>query len=515
MALIAAACAPVAPAAPASAGAEPVRGGTLIFGSSKELANSHPFIATSSVSLYIKELMYESLLAFDDESQLQGMLAESWQGADGGRTWTFKLRKGVKFHDGKEMTAKDVVWSVRYVQDPNNGAGGKAIIESIQKVEAVDQYTVRFTLTGPSAIFPSLVGNIRAVAVIPEGSLPPGATKVEGAPPPGTGPFTFEKWVPGDQTSFKRFDSYWDGPPYLDRVVFKLIANDTARVNALRAADIQVAERAGVEFIRRIDAGEVKGIKYQGARLSGFRRLVFNHTSPVFKDRTMREAVAYAIDPKRFMDEVYFGYGTITKLKMPPGSVWEKGAALPDRPRDVAKAKQLLQRAGYTGQPISGIGRRGEHEEIWESIVLMLKEAGINVKVEITESGVYDNRQQKADFDLTLRGGRTAEDPSDGLKQDYYCEAGPERFANFAGYCSKKVDELFDALEVEPDAAKRMAIFKELANTMYADVVEVPLGYTGDRFFVWLDPMVQGFRATDGGSYTSRYGGIKRTWFKK
>ncbi len=514
---VVAACAQSAPNVGGGAvkGDTPTRGGTLVFGNAKELANPQPFIATESVSQYIKEAMYEPLLAFDRDAKLHGLLAESWEGTERGRIWTFKLRKGVKFHDGKEMTAADVVWTAQYIADPGNAAFGRAIFKNVEKAEAVDGQTVRFTLKGPTAVFPSSIAAIRAFPIIPANSLVPGATKVDGAPPPGTGPFKFEKWVPGDQTTVVRFDDYWDGAPYLDRVVFKLIADDNARLNALRAGDLQAAERIPVEWVRRIDAGEIKGIKHFGARLSGFRRLVFNHKAPVFQDRRLREAIAYAIDRQKFLQEVAWGYGVATNLKLPPGSPWEKEAGLVDRNQDLARSKRLQQEAGYKGQPIVSIGRRGEHNEIWESLSLMLKAAGINVKVEITESGVYDNRQQKGDFDLTLRGGRTAEDPSEALKADYYCEKGAERFANFAGYCNPEVDRLFDQLELEPDQAKRMATFKQLARTMYDDVIEVPLGFTGDRFFAWLDPLVQNFEPTEGGGYTHRFGGLKKTWLKK
>lgn len=476
------------------------------------MSNPHPFIQVESVPQYMKETFYESLLSFDTNSDLQGALAEKWEASPDGTTWTFHLRKNVKFHDGKEMTAEDVAWTANYVKNPENAAFGAAALKNTEKIEAVDPYTVRMTLKSPSASFGAQLASIRSFSVIPANSLQPGVKKIEGMPPPGTGAFKFDSWNPNNDVTVSRFDGYWDGAPYLDKVVFKLIPDDTARFNALRAGDLQAAERIGVEFVRQIDEGKIQGIKTFPARLSGFRRIVFNHKTDIFADKRMREALALAIDKEAFLEEVFWGYATPTEVKMPPGSVWEKSANLPLRKQDLNRSKQLLQEVGYKGQQIVGIGRRGEHNEIWESLSNQLRKAGINVKVEITESAVYDQRQQSGQFDMTLRGGRTAEDPAESMKADYYTEPGPDRFRNFSGHSNPELDKLLDQLETTTNQDQRLKVFQQFAKLLHDELVEVPLGFTGDRFFGVIDARVKNFVPTEGGSYMHRFGGLKKTW---
>lgn len=502
-----------APAQPAAAAAgNPVKGGTLTFGVSKDLSNAHPFVQVSSVPQYLKETMYESLLDFDLNSDLQGLLAEKWDTSPDGRVWTFNLRKGVKFHDGKEMTSADVVWSANYVKNPENASFGAATMKVVEKIEAVDPYTVRMTLTSPSAAFGTTVASIRSFAVIPQGSLAPAVKKVDNNPPPGTGAFKWNEWKPNNEFSVVRHDGYWDGAPYLDKVVFKLIPDDTARFNALRAGDLQTAERIGVEFVKQIDDGKVQGIKTFPASLSGFRRLVWNHQTPAFQDIKMRQAVAYAIDKDALLEELFWGYATPAEIKMPPGSAWQKAANLPPRKQDLAKSRALLAEAGYKGQELIGIGRRGEHSEIWEALVNQLRKVGLNVKVEINESAVYDQRQQTGQFDMTLRGGATAEDPSESLKPDLYSEPGDQRFRNYSGHSNPELDKLFDKLEVTINQEERLKVFAQLAKVYQDDFVEYPLGYAGDRFFGVLDAKAKNFSPTTGGGYTHRFGGLKKTW---
>src|SRR5574340_823374 len=132
---------------------QPKMGGILIFGLGKEFANPNPFVQTSSTFQFVKATIYESLLDMDDTGKIVPSLATGYEISQGGVAFTLRLRKGVKFHNGKEMKADDVVWSANHVRDPKNAAFGNNIIEDVKSVEKLDDYAVRFTLSTPSAIF--------------------------------------------------------------------------------------------------------------------------------------------------------------------------------------------------------------------------------------------------------------------------------------------------------------------------------------------------------------------------
>jgi peptide/nickel transport system substrate-binding protein len=503
-----------APAAAAPAG-EPKRGGTLVFGNSKDVTTPHPYVATSSIPRYIKESMYEPLIARDTEFNVHGHLAERWEHNADASVWTFKLRERVKFHNGKEMTAEDVVWSTNYIMDPENGAYGQSVLaDNLARVEAPDKYTVRFTLKGARPLFYVIVADIGRLSVIPAESLRRGETQLQGAPPPGTGPFKFEAFVPADHTTVVRFDDYWGGAAYLDRIVFKVIARETARGNALRAGDVQMAERLPVELVLRVREGKVSGIQLQPAGLSGYRVLGFNHTSRWFQDKRMREAVALSIDQKAYMDEVTFGLGVSPGAAVVPGSAWEKAMNVPARQRNLDRAKQLLREAGYNGEPVTLIAERGQGEPIVESLSRMIREAGVNVQVQTLESGVYDERQMKGDFDLTPAGHSAEIEPGLNLDENYRCETGPTRKSNKIGYCNPELNKLLDQYHAEADRTKRIDLHARGIRMVYDDVAEVHLGYHRDRFFGYLDK-VQGFSQDGGGGYFHAKGGLHRTWMEQ
>ncbi|MBM2811694.1 MAG: hypothetical protein HW416_2453 [Chloroflexi bacterium] len=503
--------APITGAQPASGAAapQPKRGGTLIFGTEKDLSNSNPFVNTSSVPQSIKEMVYESLLAYDIEGRGQPSLAERYEVSPDARVFTFSLRKGVKFHNGQEMTADDVIWSAGYASEPTNGAQGTASLNLIRQVDKVDDYTVRFTLAEPGVAFLAHMSEIRALPIVPAKSLEPGTLRTGNNPPPGTGPFRFVEWRPDDQVTMERNDDYWDGAPFLDRIVFKLIPDPSVRFTALRAGDIQAAERIPIDWAERIDRGEVRGIKMYPARISDFRRVVFNFESKMVQDVRLREAVILSIDRDAYIQEVLLSYGQPTEVNAPPDSVWSKSVNLPPRKRDLVRSRQLLTEAGYNGEQINLIGRRG-HEEIMESIVPRMQEAGLNLKVEILESRVYDERQAKGAFDITLRGGNTDNEPSVGIMPDFYSEFGPERGRNYAGYKNPEVDRLFDQLGTEVNQDRRISIFRDVMRKIYDDAVEYDLAF-GWRFFATRDN-VRDFLPTDNGGYQSRSAGLKKTW---
>src|SRR3990172_5153563 len=201
---------------------------------------------------------------------------------------------------------------------------------------------------------------------------------------PGTGPFTFEKYQQGFDTVVKKYPEYWGTPAHLDRIVFKPIADDANRFNSVRTGDVHIADRLSALDAARAKKGQVKGIKIMEDPLGGYSRLMFNNLNPLFQKIGMRQALYYATNKQRLVDEVYFGAGIPTDIMMDPQGIWAKAANLPAHKYDLAKAKALLKAAGYNGRELVYIGRKSD-APFMETLQRMYGEAGIKVKVDILE----------------------------------------------------------------------------------------------------------------------------------
>ena len=494
---------------------KPRRGGHLIFATSKTMTTPHPFIGSRSVSASIKQAMYQSLTAYDENGDLQGVLASEWNSKQGNAVWVFNLRQGVKFHNGKEMSADDVVWSVKYIMDADNGAGGYGVLSrAVKEVKSLGKYGVEFSLKSSDALFPQSIEGLEPITVIPANSLPPKTLKVGSEPPPGTGPFKFEGWKAGQDLTVARFDEYWGGRPYLDRITFKLIAQEAGRFNALRAGDIHIAERLSPIRAQQVKNGSVAGIHVNTAGVSGGRVLAFNFTSPQFKNPLIRQAFALSLDRAAIINQATLGVGTPRVINVPPGSVFDKG--LPqETKRDVARARELLKKAGYNRAAIVMLGRRG-HEDWLEPIQRMASEAGFNVKLLIVESNIYSEREQQGAFDVVLENVSGANEPGVSYISEFGCipERGA-RGANVGLYCNPDFDRLGQQYLKESDVNKRAAYLRQMVKILIDDVALYTIGFANDRWFGWSDKVV-GFRNNEQSYFHPKGdGGLDRTWLKE
>ena len=494
-------------------------GGTLIFGSAKEMTSPHPWTTTISVDQAIKEsTMLEPLIQLGADGKLIPMLATSWVANDDASVWTFHLRQGVLFHNGQEMTATDVAWDVNYIMDAENAARGHNDLgPSVTSVDVVDRYTVRFNMRGSQPSFPLIISDISAMSIIPANSLEPGEITVSETPP-GTGPFKFAAWVPGDRTEVVRFDDYWGGKPYLDGIVFKLISSSTGRANALRTKEIQLTERLSPIFAPRVQSGDIGGITVSPATLSGYERISFNVESPLFHDRALRLAAIYAMDMEKLLDEVYFGLGALVSMPVPPGSVWDDVLqdCCPRRRGDVNKAKEALAATTYDGTPVRLIVGRGQGEPVGESLARQLREAGFVVDLQILEQGIYEERQIVGDFDINTRGGGWTGDPVLYGASGWRCGEGERRISNTARFCDPELDRLSDEYVRLESLEERLAMFRQIATRVYDAAYTKDMGWSYDRFFGWIDE-VKGFEHRGGGDYTRHPvgGGLWRVYFEK
>ncbi|MCH7706275.1 MAG: ABC transporter substrate-binding protein [Chloroflexi bacterium] len=268
-------------------------------------------------------------------------LATSWDISDDLTQWTFQLRRDVKFHNGKEFKAEDVVYNFTRIVDPDVGSPAADQFSGVENIVAIDDYTVRFELSRPNAFF------LDALAVYHARIIPKGIdieTLTNGAV--GTGPFTLEEYVVGEFATLKRNPNYWDeGLPYLDEVTFLFMAEDASRLQVLKAGDVDVEYSPAMTSINEIENDP--GIVATMVSSASYQNLVMNTTKPPFDDKLVRNAFQLATDRELINQATMFGYGTIANdHAIPPTDpLYATDVAIP--PYDPAGARALLELAGY------------------------------------------------------------------------------------------------------------------------------------------------------------------------
>ena len=300
---------------------QPKQGGVLTVGVQRDLIMMNPLVSTLSTERAIRELMYEPILTSNPDGKLVPKLAESWEVSTDGKTLTFKIRKGVKFHNGQDLTARDVKFSIDYTMNPKNGAYGKRFFDLVERVETTDRSTLKVYLKKASPGFVASVATIQALSVVPNGSLQEGVDKPTQYPP-GTGPFRFAEWKPQQQIIFERFDQYWGHKPFIDKLILRPIRDETVRFTALRAGDVRHRRACALRMGKADQRRQTEGFGSRGSSHGSWRIIMFNAADPPFNSKRLRQAVAYAINKKEILHAAFFGFGAPVDQRYPDGHQW-------------------------------------------------------------------------------------------------------------------------------------------------------------------------------------------------
>ena len=495
-----------------SVSAEPKSGGTLTLAIKRRMNLMNPLVNTGSTEHNIRTLMFEPLLGMDLKGNIQPRLAESWKISEDGKAYVFQLRKDVKFHDGREMTAADVKFSMDYTMNKRNGAYGFRQLTDVQSVATTGKHSLTIRLKKASTPFLGALTSIQTFSVVPKESLEQGVSKPSSFPP-GTGPFKFVKWEPRQRIVFARFDDYWGEKAFVDSVVLRPIQDATVRFTALRTGDVDMVEISPYEWVRKVKEGGVSGIRAVPASHASFRRVTFNVKAPPFDDRKVRLAVAHAIDRQQALEAAYLGFGGATEQVYPDGHLWfvEDVEA---KPHDPARAKTLLREAGYKGEPVELMISSGIYNEaVGVAVQSQLKKVGFNVKLNMVERGTGLALRRSGKFAFRTGGGSVNADPYDAYI-DFQCEPDSgKRIRNESGYCDPQVDSWLEKLRTEQDTEKRKALLRQIVSRLQADVPQVNLGFAPE-FFTMRDH-VKGFETDLNGIFVWPGGGLQRAWLDR
>jgi len=474
-------CQDSAPPPPKLTGpAKPAYGDALVEGSIGDASNLIPYIASDSASSSVTGLVYNGLLKIDKNLELAPSLAESWEVSDDGLTITFHLRKGVRWHDNVPFSVEDVMFTYNFVIDPNTPTPYAGDFQQVTKAEILGPYTFRVHYDQPFArSLYSWVGDI-----LPQHLLE--GQDVRGSPlarhPIGTGPFKFLNWETGSRIELAANDDYFEGRPYLDRILYRIIPDLATMFLELQAGNVDSMGLTPIQYDRQTDKPEFKARfnKYRYPS-SGYTYLGYNLRLPLFADRRVRQALSHAIDTSEIIEGVLLGYGRPATGPFKPDT-WAYDPGLKPYPFDPERAKDLLAQAGWEdhdgdgsldkdGQPleITILTNQGNSSRLKTAVIIQyrLGQIGIKVKVRAVEwAALLKEFIDKQRFEALVMGWSLPADPD-----PYAVWHSSKTFAgglNFVGYENPEVDELLEAARRTFDQEMRQKAyfrFQEILRT--------------------------------------------------
>jgi len=445
---------------------KPAYGDMIVMASIGEASNLVPLLSADSASHEIAGQIYNGLVKYDKDLNIVGSLAESWEISKDNLSITFRLKRGVKWHDGKPFTAHDVMYTYKVTIDPKTPTAYAADFQLVKKAEVLDDYTFRATYGTPFA--PALIS--WATAIMPRHLLEGKdiTTSPLNRKPVGTGPFVFKEWIPGDRVVLTANTDYFEGRPYIGRYMMRIIPDSATMFLELKRYGIDMMGLAPLQFLKQTEYPRFKQ-EYNKYKYLAFNYtyLGFNLKHGLFKDRRVRQAISCAIDRKEIIDGILLGLGEEATGPFTP-NMWAYNGNVKRYPYSKEKALALLREAGYEKGPDGMLKRNGSPFEFTllvnqgntvriqcaELIQRRLSEVGITVKIRVLEwASLINEFIDKRNFDAVILGWSINPEP-DPYDIWHSSKQGPKEL-NFISFENKEVDELIVKARHTFDRAER------------------------------------------------------------
>ncbi|SUB44469.1 Dipeptide-binding protein [Brucella anthropi] len=451
----------------------------LIVGQIAEPQSLDPHTVTATNDFRILVNIYDGLVRYKDGTlEVEPALAESWTISDDGKTYTFKLRQGVKFHDGSDFNAEAVKFNFdRMLKEDhpfyNTGPFPLSFnFSSIDAVNVLDEHTVEFKLKEPFAPFLSNLAYPTGLIVSPEAVKKYG--KEFGRHPSGTGPFKFAEWQSGQRVVVERNPDYWDTAPALEAVVFRPITDANTRVAEMMAGGLDVMVEVPPDNLATFKQDANFAVAEQAGPHVWFT--ILNAKSGPFADKKVRQAANYAVNKQGLVDNVLQGSATVAAGPIPPAFNWVENKAEP-YPYDPEKAKALLAEAGASNPEITFYvteGGSGMLDPITMGAAIQadLQAVGFKVKIETYEWNTFLGRvnpglEGKADM---AEMAWMTNDPDTVPYLTLRSDALPDKGGFNSGYYSNpKVDELLEKARSSTDQTERGKLYGEVQSIVHDD----------------------------------------------
>ncbi len=434
----------------------PPSGGRLVLGTIGEPSNLNPYISMDSASHDVADSIFVSPLRYDKNLNLELWAAESVELSDDGRTLTIRLKKGILWEDGTELTADDLVYTIETVAKPETGSPYAEDFMRIKKAEALDRYTLRCTYESYYArALPSFCSSILPKHILEGQDWRRGEFARK---PVGAGPFRLAGWESGSMVTLAANDKYFMGRPKLDEVVYRVIPDSATMFMELRAKRLDMMGLSPEQYLLQTKGQFWKEEFHKYRYLSSaYTYLGFNMRHPFFKDKRVRRAISCAISREELVQGALLGQGVAAFGPYKPGTAYYHPDLKPVK-QNTEMAKALLAEAGFAdtdgdgildkdGKPLSFIilTNQGNNERILAATIIQreLKDIGIAVQVRTVEWAAFINEfVNKGSFDAVILGWTITPDPD--LYQVWHSSQAVAGGLNFTGFVSKDLDVLLE-----------------------------------------------------------------------
>ncbi|MBC7474662.1 MAG: ABC transporter substrate-binding protein, partial [Candidatus Sericytochromatia bacterium] len=460
----------------------------LVFGKAKDAVTLDPADITDGESSGVSQNIFETLVRYKDETvDIEPALAESWTTSQDGLTWTFKLRKGVKFHDGTDFNAESVKFNYDRQMDKNNKFrfNGKfeywnLFFPSITKIDAKDPETVVFTLKEKDPIF------LANLAMFTMGIASPDSIKKFGKDifknPVGTGAFKFVEWSQNEKILLKANTEYWSDKPKIRNLIFKPIPDNSVRLLELEKGSIQGMDGINPDNLAKVEENkDLKVLTQPGMNVS---YMSMNTEKKPMDNLKVRLAINYAINKDALVKAFYYNgkVGIAAKNPLPP-VVWGYNDKIEPFKYDREKAKQLLKESGADlSKPIELWAPpprpyMPQPQKVAEAIQADLKDVGLNSKIITYELGTYLNKIAKGEQDACLMGWIGDNGDPDNFLYVFFSSRNTIKgnASNYSFYKNAEMDKLLDGAKKEMDKKKRTDMYMKVQEIFHRDVPWVPL----------------------------------------
>jgi peptide/nickel transport system substrate-binding protein len=422
-----------------------------------------PHLSGSKIDRQVYHNIYEPIVTLDARLGIKPGLAESWTQPDP-KTLVFKLRRGVKFHDGTDFNAEAAKFNFeRMKNEPKSVRKGE--VANIDTVEVVDSHTVKVNLKKPDAALLATLTDRAGMMVSPKVVQERGAELGRNAKGAGTGPFEFVEWVKDSHLIIKRNDAYWNrqGGPYLDRVRYRPIPDDVVKLQSLQSGEIDA-----MDYVQPRDVAAVKADKnlvvVDVPSLADFAYQL-NLTRPPFNNKALRQAVAYALDLEQIVKGVWLNVGVPANGPIPPTS-WAYDKSIAPIKRDLARAKAKLAEGGQADGFTFTMTTNNIPINVQEAEVMQaqLAEAGITAKVKLVDSATLISDGNNKSFEMISFQWSGRPDPDGNTYQ--FLRTTPGTSFNWSGVSNPQIDAILDKTREISNQAERRKLYSELTKLL-------------------------------------------------
>jgi peptide/nickel transport system substrate-binding protein len=468
-----------------SAAGEGKPGGTMMVALNADLTTMDPHMSTAAVDRQVFQLVYDKLVDIDETLNIVPELSTQWEISDDGTEYTFTLVEGVMFHNGEAFNATAAKTNFDRMLDPATASPRKSEVSQITNVEAVDDKTLKLTLSAAFSPLMATLSDRAGMMISPKAIQELGDDLARN--PVGTGAFSFVEWIKDDHLTLKKNPDWWqEGLPYLDQVTYKPITDASVRLTTLKTGDVHMIDQLSAKDVQSVKADN--SLVYDEVAGLGFTYISLNSSKPPFDNMALRQAVAWCFDRDAINQTLFFGTGAPAQTPIPPSS-WAYDDSIEIYSQDYDKAKEKLTEGG---QPDGFdfdllVTNSPDAVQLAEAYKAQLAEAKINANIVLLEFGTLLDRTDSHDYQGVSLGWSGRPDPDGNIYSYFYTGGGN----NDGGYSNPQVDDLLDQTRAVSDTAKRKELYTQVDTLIAQEAPMIFIRFPAE-IKVWL-PVVKGF----------------------